>query len=46
MGVAGQEPPDVAPNEADRKTGKILGARVANFALKLKKQLAESPDLR
>ena len=38
MGQAGQEPPDVAPNAADKLTGELLGRRVAEFALKLKKQ--------
>jgi NAD(P)H dehydrogenase (quinone) len=37
MAQAGQEPTDVAPNEADKLTGEILGKRVAQFALKLKK---------
>jgi NAD(P)H dehydrogenase (quinone) len=37
MGQAGQEPPNVAPNEADKTTGELLGKRVAQFALKLKK---------
>lgn len=38
MGQAGQEPPDVAPNAADKLTGELLGRRVAEFALKWKKQ--------
>lgn len=37
MGQAGQEAPDVAPNAADKATGELLGKRVANFVLKLKK---------
>jgi len=36
MGQAGQEPPDVAPNAADKLTGEILGRRVATHAIKLK----------
>ena len=35
MGQAGYESPDVAPNEADKLTGEILGRRVAAFAYKL-----------
>jgi NAD(P)H dehydrogenase (quinone) len=37
MAQAGQEPPEVAPNEADKATGEILGRRVAAFAVKLSK---------
>jgi NAD(P)H dehydrogenase (quinone) len=37
MAQAGQESPDVAPNESDKLTGELLGKRVAEFALKLKK---------
>jgi NAD(P)H dehydrogenase (quinone) len=37
MGQAGQEPVDVAPNAADKQTGEILGKRVAEYAVKLKK---------
>jgi NAD(P)H dehydrogenase (quinone) len=37
MAQAMQEAPEVAPNEADKLTGEILGKRVAQFALKLKK---------
>ena len=37
MAQAGQEPTDVAPNAPDKLTGEILGARVAQFAVKLKK---------
>jgi NAD(P)H dehydrogenase (quinone) len=37
MGQAGQESPEVAPNAEDKRTGEILGARVASLALKLKK---------
>jgi hypothetical protein len=37
MAQAGQEAPDVAPNAADKLTGELLGKRVAEFALKLKK---------
>jgi NAD(P)H dehydrogenase (quinone) len=36
MALAGQEPVDVAPNEADKLTGEILGRRVAVIAAKLK----------
>lgn len=36
MGQAGQEPTDVAPNDADKLTGEALGRRVAEFVLKLK----------
>lgn len=36
MGQAGQEPPEVAPSEADKKTGELLGKRVADLAVKLK----------
>ncbi|HEV2455406.1 MAG TPA: flavodoxin family protein [Verrucomicrobiae bacterium] len=36
MGQARQEPPDVAPNEADKMTGEALGKRTAHFALRLK----------
>jgi NAD(P)H dehydrogenase (quinone) len=32
MGQAGQEPPDVAPNEGDKLTGEALGRRVAKAA--------------
>ena len=34
---AGQEPTDVAPNAADKLTGELLGKRVAEYAVKLKK---------
>jgi NAD(P)H dehydrogenase (quinone) len=37
MAMAGQESPAEAPNDNDKKTGEILGARVAKLALKLKK---------
>lgn len=37
MGQAGQESPEVAPSAGDKLTGEILGRRVANYALKLKK---------
>ena len=37
MAQAGQEPVDVAPNAADKLTGEILGKRVAEYAVKLKK---------
>lgn len=37
MAQAGQEPTDVAPNAADKLTGELLGKRVAEYALKLKK---------
>lgn len=36
MGQAGQETPEVAPNEADKLTGESLGRRVATIAGKLK----------
>ncbi len=35
-GQAGQEPPDVAPNEMDKKTGEALGRRVAEVTNKLR----------
>jgi NAD(P)H dehydrogenase (quinone) len=34
MGQAGQEPPEVAPNESDKLTAESLGRRVAQLALK------------
>jgi len=37
MAQAGYESPDVAPNEADKLTGEILGRRVATFAAKFAK---------
>jgi NAD(P)H dehydrogenase (quinone) len=37
MGQAGQESPDVAPNDADKLTGETLGRRVAAFAAKFAK---------
>lgn len=37
MAVAAQESPEEAPNEEDKQTGGLLGARVARLALKLKK---------
>jgi len=37
MAQAGQESPDLAPSEGDKLTGEILGQRVAEYALKLKK---------
>jgi NAD(P)H dehydrogenase (quinone) len=37
MAQAGQESPDVAPNAADKLTGELLGQRVAEFAVRLKK---------
>ena len=37
MAQAGQEPTDVAPNAADKLTGELLGKRVAEYAVKLKK---------
>lgn len=37
MAQAGQEPPETAPNEADKLTGEVFGKRVAEFTLKLKK---------
>ena len=36
MAQAGQEPTNIAPNEADKLTGELLGKRVAEYALKLK----------
>ncbi|NJK72143.1 MAG: flavodoxin family protein [Synechococcaceae cyanobacterium SM2_3_60] len=35
MGQAAQEPPDEAPNEADKATGAYLGQRVAEWAAKV-----------
>jgi NAD(P)H dehydrogenase (quinone) len=37
MGQAGQESPDVAPNDADKLTGEVLGRRVATFSVKFAK---------
>jgi hypothetical protein len=37
MAQAGQEPTDVAPNAVDKQTGELLGKRVAEYAVKLKK---------
>jgi len=37
MAQAGQEPTDVAPNDADKLTGELLGRRVASMAAKLTK---------
>ena len=37
MAQAGQEPTDIAPNAADKLTGELLGKRVAEFTLKVKK---------
>jgi NAD(P)H dehydrogenase (quinone) len=37
MAQAGQEPPETAPNEADKLTGEVFGKRVAEFTLKLRK---------
>ena len=37
MAQAGQEPTDVAPNAAYKLTGELLGKRVAEYAVKLKK---------
>ena len=37
MAQAGQEATDVAPNAADKLTGELLGKRVAEYAVKLKK---------
>jgi hypothetical protein len=34
LAEAGQESPDVEPNEEDKLTGEMLGKRVATFALK------------
>ena len=36
MGQAMQEPPEEAPNEADKLTGEVLGRRVVEWTLKLK----------
>lgn len=36
-GQAMQEPPDKAPNEQDKNTGRLLGIRVATIAKKLKR---------
>jgi NAD(P)H dehydrogenase (quinone) len=37
MAQAGQEATDVAPNAADKLTGELLGKRVAEYAVRLKK---------
>ena len=37
MAQAGQEPVDIAPNAADKRTGELLGKRVAEYAVKLRK---------
>jgi len=37
MGQAGQEPPDEAPNAADKATGESLGRRVAEAAVRWKR---------
>jgi len=37
MAQAGQESPDIAPNAADKRTAELLGQRVAQYAVKLKK---------
>jgi NAD(P)H dehydrogenase (quinone) len=37
MGQAGQEPPETAPNAADRSAGEALGARVAQATLRWSK---------
>jgi NAD(P)H dehydrogenase (quinone) len=37
MAQAGQESPDVAPNEGDKLTGELFGKRVAEYAAKLKR---------
>ena len=46
MGQAGQEPVDVAPNEADKLTGELLGKRVAETAKRWLrgKQAAAQPE--
>jgi len=36
MGQAGQESPEVAPNDGDKLTGELLGKRVAEKTLKLR----------
>ena len=40
MGQAMQEPPDVAPNAADKLTGEVLGRRVAEAAKRWKRGAA------
>ena len=35
-GQAGQEPPEEAPNDVDKKTGELLGRRVAELTKKLR----------
>jgi hypothetical protein len=37
MAQAGQESPEVAPNEADKLTGELLGKRVAEIVARYKK---------
>jgi hypothetical protein len=37
MGQAGQESPEVAPNDVDKQTGEVLGKRVAEYAFRLRK---------
>jgi NAD(P)H dehydrogenase (quinone) len=37
MAQAAQEPPDVAPNAADKLTGELLGRRVSTLVAKFKK---------
>ena len=37
MAQAGQEPPEVAPNEADKLTGELFGKRVAEYTAKAKR---------
>jgi NAD(P)H dehydrogenase (quinone) len=39
MAQAGREPPDIAPNAADKLTGELLDARVATLAARLKRSL-------
>ena len=37
MAQAGQESPDIAPSEGDKLTGEVLGKRVAEYTVKLKR---------
>jgi hypothetical protein len=37
MAQAGQEPPEVAPNDGDKLTGELFGKRVAEFTAKAKR---------
>jgi NAD(P)H dehydrogenase (quinone) len=40
MGQAMQEPPEVAPNDADKLTGEVFGRRVAEAAARWKRGVA------